>query len=113
MPASDQDPERGVFYMNGSPHRQDPQCSTTSNARASTARRTRSRSARGRITAAEHAGDVCKPTDLASCSSGICTSEVRNTVACGIGYGPPEACSTSHPGGLDRRADLHLRTAAR
>src|SRR5207244_8373377 len=32
-------------------------------------------------------GQVCEPTDLTSCGSGICRSQVKETFAC-IGYGP-------------------------
>jgi len=35
----------------------------------------------------ERDGAACEPTDLTSCDSGVCRSEVRETFAC-IGYGP-------------------------
>ena len=62
--------------------------------------RARSRpSARGRAAAASARASVCEPTDLASCGGGICTSEVRDTVAC-IGYGPAEGALDLASGGL-------------
>jgi len=36
----------------------------------------------------DNAGQVCEPTDLTSCGSGICTSEIKQSFAC-IGFGPP------------------------
>jgi len=35
-----------------------------------------------------HAGQQCEPTDLASCGSGTCTSEIQQSFAC-LGFGPP------------------------
>ena len=35
----------------------------------------------------ERDGQTCEPTDLTSCGSGFCRSEIRETFAC-IGYGP-------------------------
>jgi len=35
----------------------------------------------------EKDGQVCEPTDLTSCGSGICRSQIKETFAC-IGYGP-------------------------
>jgi cysteine-rich repeat protein len=33
-------------------------------------------------------GQVCEPTDLSSCGTGICRSQIGSNIAC-IGYGPP------------------------
>jgi hypothetical protein len=38
----------------------------------------------------EKAGQTCEPTDLTSCGSGICTSEIKQSFAC-IGFGPSGA----------------------
>jgi hypothetical protein len=38
-------------------------------------------------TGGEKAGQTCEPTDLTSCGSGICTSEIKQSFAC-IGFGP-------------------------
>ena len=35
----------------------------------------------------DRAGQTCEPTDLTSCGSGICTSEIKQSFAC-IGFGP-------------------------
>jgi hypothetical protein len=35
----------------------------------------------------DNAGQVCEPTDLTSCGSGTCTSEIKQSFAC-IGFGP-------------------------
>src|SRR5262249_12947349 len=35
----------------------------------------------------EKAGQTCEPTDLTSCGSGICTSEIKQSFAC-VGFGP-------------------------
>jgi hypothetical protein len=40
----------------------------------------------------EQEGELCEPTDLASCGAGKCRSEIRDSVAC-RGYGPPAAGS--------------------
>jgi hypothetical protein len=35
----------------------------------------------------ERAGETCEPTDLSSCGSGLCRSEIKQSFAC-IGFGP-------------------------
>src|SRR5262249_49567256 len=49
----------------------------------------------------DHPGQECEPTDLTSCGSGICTSEIQQTFAC-IGFGPrPVSSSTGTAEGLN------------
>ena len=101
VPPSLQDPARGVFYMNGSRIRQDPQSHHFIFKHSGLDASFVHDPAFGTWTChgGEHAGDVCEPTDLAACGGGICTSEVRNTVAC-IGYGPDEGALDLASGGL-------------
>jgi hypothetical protein len=101
VPASDQDAERGVFYMNGSRIRQDPQSHHFIFKHSGLDASFVHDPAFGTWTChgGARAGEVCEPTDLAFCGEGLCTSEVRNTVAC-IGYGPPEGALDLASGGL-------------
>jgi hypothetical protein len=41
----------------------------------------------------EREGEGCEPTDLRSCGSGICRSEIRKVAGC-VGYGPPVSASS-------------------
>jgi hypothetical protein len=44
-------------------------------------------------------GEECEPTDLASCSDGMCASESKASTAC-IGYGPKQAAVDAAGGGI-------------
>jgi hypothetical protein len=50
----------------------------------------------------DKAGQPCEPTDLTSCDSGLCTSEVKPDFAC-IGYGPPAPPGASAGGASGTR----------
>jgi hypothetical protein len=101
VPAEFQDPARGVFYMNGSRLRQDPQSHhfvlTHSGLDASYLDDPSYGpwSCRG----GAQAGQPCEPTDLSSCGDGLCASEVKNSIAC-IGFGPPEGAVDVASGGI-------------
>ncbi|MBM4243193.1 MAG: hypothetical protein FJ148_05170 [Deltaproteobacteria bacterium] len=101
VPPEMQDPERGVFFMNGSRVRQDPQSHHFIFKHSGLDESFVHHPAFGTWTChgGARAGEVCEPTDLAFCGDGICTSEIRNTVAC-IGYGPPEGALDLASGGL-------------
>ena len=101
VPAGEQDPERGVFFMDGSRLRQDPQSHhfvmTHSGLDASWVHDPSfgEWTCRG----GEHAGEICEPTDLAACGDGQCASAVRNSIAC-IGFGPPQGAVDVASGGI-------------
>jgi hypothetical protein len=101
VPPELQDAERGVFYMNGSRIRQDPQSHHFIFKHSGLDASYVHDPAFGTWTChgGAHAGEVCEPTDLAFCGEGLCTSQVRNTVAC-IGYGPPDGALDLASGGL-------------
>ena len=46
----------------------------------------------------ERAGEVCEPTDLAFCGTGVCASELRPSFAC-VGFGPPSGRPAEITGG--------------
>lgn len=46
----------------------------------------------------ERDGETCEPTDLDSCGSGLCRSEIRDTFAC-IGFGPNAGGNRGQIGG--------------
>jgi hypothetical protein len=101
VPAEFQDPERDVFFMNGSRLRQDPQSHhfvvTHSGLDASWVHDPSfgAWSCRG----GAHAGEPCEPTDRVACGEGLCASEVKNSIAC-IGFGPPEGAVDVASGGI-------------
>jgi hypothetical protein len=89
VPKRFQDPSGEVFYVNGSRLRQDPQSHhfvlTHTGMDASRV----DDPAFGAWTCkeGERAGQPCDGRDPEACGSGLCSSEVRNTIAC-IDYGP-------------------------
>jgi hypothetical protein len=94
VPKEFQDPSGTLFRFSGLELRQDPQSHHLILNRYFGAGDVHD-PAFGRWTCAggERAGAACEPTDLASCGSGICRSEIRTSFAC-IGFGPPGAFSS-------------------
>ena len=101
VPPEDQDAARGIFYMNGSRSRQDPQSHhfvmTHSGLDASWVHDPSFGmwTCRG----GARAGQACEPTDLGACGDGLCASEVKNSLAC-IGFGPPQGAVDVASGGV-------------
>jgi len=101
VPADQQDPARGVFFMNGSRLRQDPQSHHFVMTHSGLDASYLDDPSFGPWTCRDgaRAGEPCEPTDLGSCGDGLCASEVKNSIAC-IGFGPPEGAVDVASGGI-------------
>ena len=101
VPAQFQDPARGVFYMNGSRLRQDPQSHHFVMTHSSLDATYLDDPSFGAWTCrgGALAGQSCEPTDGAACGDGLCASQVTNSIAC-IGFGPPEGAVDVAAGGI-------------
>jgi hypothetical protein len=58
----------------------------------------------------ENAGQVCEPTDLASCGAGTCTSKIQQSFACN-GFGPLQGLFTKYSIGGAQQAQAHSQLA--
>ena len=101
IPERFQDRERGVFFVNGSRLRQDPQSHHIVVDHAGIGAELVDSPAFGTWTClgGESDGQGCDPLDLQSCGSGVCSSIVRDTVTC-VGFGPPESSQLTGVGGI-------------
>ncbi len=89
VPAEYQDPSGTLFRFSTSELRQDPQSHhLILNRYVGPATDVRDPSLGSwTCNGGDRAGQACEPTDLTSCGSGICTSEIKQSFAC-IGFGP-------------------------
>ena len=89
VPADFQDPNGQMFRFGGQELRQDPQSHHLILNRYIGSADAVHDPSLGKWTCngGETAGQECEPTDLTSCGSGICTSEIRQSFAC-VGFGP-------------------------
>ncbi|HZR82262.1 MAG TPA: hypothetical protein VFD92_14305 [Candidatus Binatia bacterium] len=89
VPHEFQDASGSVFYVNGSRLRQDPQSHHFVLTHTGLGPERVNDPAFGPWTCkgGERAGEPCDALDRSSCGSGLCASEVRNSIAC-IDYGP-------------------------
>jgi hypothetical protein len=101
IPARFQDPERGVFFVNGSRLRQDPHSHHLVIDHSKLGADFVDRPEFGEWTckAGSRDGQPCDPLDPAACDDGLCGSAITNSVAC-IGYGPPEGAVDVAGGGI-------------
>jgi len=102
VPVEFQDPARGVFFVNGSHLRQDPQSHHLVIAHSGLGADRVHDPAFGEWTCkgGGRDGQACEPTDLAACGAdGLCGSEVRHATAC-IGFGPDAGAVNVAGGGI-------------
>jgi hypothetical protein len=102
VPAAFQDAARGVFFVNGSHLRQDPQSHHLVIAHSGLGPDRVHDPEFGAWTCKGGArdGETCEPTDPAACGAdGLCGSEVRDAIAC-IGFGPDDGAVNVAGGGI-------------
>ena len=101
VPERFQDRERGVFFVNGSRLRQDPQSHHLVVDHAGIGAELVDDPSFGEWTCrgGDHAGQPCDPLDQTSCGSTVCGSVVRDTVTC-VGFGPKESSLLTGVGGI-------------
>ncbi|MDG2306725.1 MAG: hypothetical protein P8R42_19145, partial [Candidatus Binatia bacterium] len=101
VPETFQDPEAGVFYVNGSRLRQDPHSHHLILHHSGLGADFVDHEAFGAwaCRGGSRDGETCDPLDPAFCGESLCGSEVRDSLAC-IGYGPPDAAINPAGGGF-------------
>ena len=101
VPERFQDRERGVFFVNGSRLRQDPQSHHFVVDHAGIGPELVNAPAFGEWTCSggERAGQACDPLDQGSCGEAVCASAMRDTITC-AGFGPPESSPLTGIGGI-------------
>jgi hypothetical protein len=101
VPARFQDPERGIFFVNGSRLRQDPHSHHLVIDHSGLGAEFVDRPEFGAWTckAGSRDGQPCDPFDPTACDDGLCGSAVTDSIAC-IGYGPAEGAVDVAGGGI-------------
>jgi len=101
VPERFQDRERGVFFINGTRLRQDPQSHHLVVDHAGIGAELVSDPSFGDwlCRGGERDGQACDPLDQQSCGSAVCGSVVRDTVTC-VGFGPAESSPLTGVGGI-------------
>jgi hypothetical protein len=101
VPERFQDRERGVFFVNGSRLRQDPQSHHFVIDHAGIGAELVNHPSFGEwaCLGGERDGQACDPLDQGFCSGAVCGSTVRDTVTC-AGFGPPESQPLTGIGGI-------------
>jgi hypothetical protein len=101
VPERFQDRERGVFFVNGSRLRQDPQSHHLVVDHSGIGAEFVNHPSFGEWTCVggERDGQACDPLDQESCGSAVCGSGVRDTITC-AGFGPPESSPLTGVGGI-------------
>ena len=101
IPARFQDPERGIFFVNGSRLRQDPHSHHLVIDHSHLGADFVDAPEFGAWTckAGSRDGQPCDPLDASACDDGLCGSAVTDSIAC-IGYGPPEGAVDVAGGGI-------------
>jgi hypothetical protein len=100
VPAEFQDPERGVFFVNGQRTRQDPHSHHLGIRHSGLGADAVNDPSFGKWACrGDHEGEACDPLQLTACGSGQCASEPQPKSAC-IGFGPAGATGDLRFGGI-------------